>query len=79
MFGSEMASCREIATDQSTVQTNSFLAAFDLADGKELWHTRRTDVPTWSTPTVVKAGDQTQIVFNAPNNSTYYGDSCTSQ
>jgi outer membrane protein assembly factor BamB len=46
------------------VQTNSFLAAFDLTNGKELWRTPRKDVPTWSTPTVVKASEQTQILVN---------------
>jgi outer membrane protein assembly factor BamB len=46
------------------VQTNSFLAAFDLADGKELWRTSRKDVPTWGTPAVAKGSGQTQIVVN---------------
>ncbi len=46
------------------VQTNSFLAVFSLTDGKELWRTPRKDVPTWSTPTVVNVGGQTQILVN---------------
>lgn len=46
------------------VLSNSFLAAFDLDDGKELWRTPRRDVPTWGTPTVVKVGEQTQILVN---------------
>jgi outer membrane protein assembly factor BamB len=46
------------------VQTNSFLAVFSLKDGKELWRTPRKDVPTWSTPTFVKVGEQTQILVN---------------
>jgi len=46
------------------VQTNSFLAAFDLTDGKELWRAPRKDVPTWGTPTVAKVGEQTQILVN---------------
>ena len=46
------------------VQTNSFLAAFDSADGKELWRTPRKDVPTWSTPTIAKAGARTHILVN---------------
>ena len=41
---------------QCDVQTNSFIAAFDLNDGQELWRTERKDVPTWSTPTI--AGNQ---------------------
>jgi outer membrane protein assembly factor BamB len=46
------------------VQKDSFLAVFDLADGKELWRTPRKDVPTWSTPTVVTVGGRTQIAVN---------------
>ncbi len=46
------------------VQTNSFLAVFDLADGREVWRTARTDVPTWGTPTVAKVADQMQILVN---------------
>lgn len=46
------------------VQTNSFLAAFDAASGKELWRTPRKDVPTWSTPAVAKVGDATHILVN---------------
>jgi outer membrane protein assembly factor BamB len=46
------------------VQKDSFLAAFALADGRELWRTPRKDVPTWSTPTVVVAGGRTQIAVN---------------
>lgn len=42
----------------------SFLAAFDLADGKEVWRTPRADVPTWSTPTIVTAAGRTQIAVN---------------
>lgn len=46
------------------VQTNSFLAAFDLADGHEVWRTDRTDVPTWGTPAVVDAAGHPQIAVN---------------
>jgi outer membrane protein assembly factor BamB len=46
------------------VLTNSFLAAFELADGKEVWRTARKDVPTWSTPTVVETPGRKQIAVN---------------
>lgn len=49
---------------QCDVQKDSFLAVFDLADGRELWRTPRTDVPTWSTPAIVTAAGRTQIVVN---------------
>jgi outer membrane protein assembly factor BamB len=37
---------------QADVQKNSFLAAFDVKTGKELWRTSRNDVPTFGTPAV---------------------------
>lgn len=46
------------------VQKDSFVAVFDLADGKEIWRTARKDVPTWSTPAVVTAAGRTQIAVN---------------
>jgi outer membrane protein assembly factor BamB len=49
---------------QADVQKDSFLAAFDATNGKEVWRTPRTDVPTWSTPTVVRDGDRAQVVVN---------------
>jgi outer membrane protein assembly factor BamB len=38
---------------QADVQKNSFLGAFDVATGKELWRTERKDVPTFGTPAVL--------------------------
>jgi outer membrane protein assembly factor BamB len=49
---------------QADVQKNSFLAAFDVATGKEIWRTPRQDVPTWSTPTIHQVGSMTQILVN---------------
>ncbi|HYN06473.1 MAG TPA: PQQ-binding-like beta-propeller repeat protein [Vicinamibacterales bacterium] len=49
---------------QADVQKNSFLAAFDVKTGKELWRTPRQDVPTFSTPTVHQVGGRTQILVN---------------
>ncbi|HVV74070.1 MAG TPA: PQQ-binding-like beta-propeller repeat protein [Verrucomicrobiae bacterium] len=46
------------------VLTNSFLAAFDLKDGTEIWRTPRHDVPTWGTPAIIEADGRTQIVVN---------------
>ena len=46
------------------VLTKPFLAAFDLADGKEVWRTERKDVPTWGTPTFVETPGRKQIVVN---------------
>jgi outer membrane protein assembly factor BamB len=49
---------------QCDVLNDPFLAAFDLETGRELWRTRREDVPTWSTPSVHEAGGRTIVVVN---------------
>jgi len=50
---------------QADVQKDSFVAAFDVKSGKELWRTPRTDVPTFGTPAVVPAANGAkQVVVN---------------
>ncbi len=49
---------------QCDVQKDPFIAAFDLKDGAMLWRTARDDVPTWSTPTVYAAEQNSQIIVN---------------
>ncbi len=49
---------------QADVQKGSFLAAFDARDGRELWRTARSDVPTWGTPTIHEVKGRTQLVVN---------------
>jgi len=49
---------------QADVQQGSFLAAFDVRDGREIWRAAREDVPTWSTPTVHATAKGTQILVN---------------
>ncbi len=49
---------------QCDVITNSFLAAFALADGRELWRTPRRDVPTWGSPTIAITTVRQQVLVN---------------
>jgi outer membrane protein assembly factor BamB len=46
------------------VMKDSFLAAFDVKNGKELWRTPRADVPTWGSPAVISADGRQQVVVN---------------
>jgi len=46
-------------------QKNSFIAAFDLKDGREIWRTARTEIPSWATPTIVQGEHRTELVTNA--------------
>lgn len=49
---------------QADVQKGSFVAAFDVRTGRELWRTPRSDVPTWSTPAVVSMNGREQVIVN---------------
>ncbi len=49
---------------QCDAQKGGFVAAFDLADGRELWRTSREDVPTWSSPTVHVEGERAFLLVN---------------
>jgi len=46
------------------VQKGSFLAAFDVATGEQIWRTERDDVPTWGSPTVDVENDRSQVIVN---------------
>ena len=57
---------------QSDVQTGSFVGVFDVRDGSEVWRTGRRDYPTWSTPTIHRAGGTTQVLCNGFNEIAAY-------
>ena len=49
---------------QCDIQKGSFLAAYNVKDGSQVWRTPREEVPTWSTPTVYKDGDRALLIVN---------------
>lgn len=49
---------------QCDVKKGQFIAALDISDGREVWRTRRDDVPGWCTPTAFKAGGGWQVLAN---------------
>jgi outer membrane protein assembly factor BamB len=50
---------------QNDRHKNSFLAAYDLATGKEMWRTAHEEYPSWATPAIIRAGTRTEIVTNS--------------
>ena len=63
-FGSSPIIFKNMVIVQCDVQQNSFVAAFDVNTGRELWRTPRDDVPTWSTPTIFEGKTRTELVVN---------------
>ena len=49
---------------QADQQKKSYLAAFDLNTGKQVWRTDRDEIPTWGTPALFRADGKDQIVTN---------------
>ena len=51
---------------QADMQKGSYIAAWDLGTGKQLWKTARTDeIPTWGTPAIVRApSGRSELVTN---------------
>jgi outer membrane protein assembly factor BamB len=52
---------------QCDIQKGSFIAAFRLRDGAEVWRTPREELPSWGTPTIVETGGRAELVTNATN------------
>jgi outer membrane protein assembly factor BamB len=49
---------------QCDVEKQSWIAAFDLKDGKELWRTQRGNKPSWATPSSYTHDGSVRIVAN---------------
>ena len=49
---------------QADVHSGSFIAAFDVTDGSELWRTARDEVSSFATPTIVSVDGAAEIVTN---------------
>jgi len=50
---------------QNDRHRDSFLAAYDIATGRELWRSAHEDYPSWATPAIIRQGGRTQIVTNS--------------
>lgn len=63
-FGSSPIIHKNMVFIQCDVQSGSYLAAFDVRTGRELWRAAREDVPTWSTPTIHQGATRTELIVN---------------
>jgi outer membrane protein assembly factor BamB len=61
-FGASPTIYKDTVILQCDVQDESFVAAYKLADGKEVWRTTREEIPGWSSPTVHEFGDMPMLL-----------------
>lgn len=63
-FGSSPIIYKDRVIVQCDIQGQSFIAALQLSDGKEIWRTAREEIPTWSSPTVHEFDGMTMVITN---------------
>src|SRR5687767_14181872 len=49
---------------QADLQKNSFVAAYDIKSGKQVWKTPREEIPSWSTHTVYAGRTRAELITN---------------
>ncbi|WP_346856241.1 PQQ-binding-like beta-propeller repeat protein [uncultured Draconibacterium sp.] len=49
---------------QCDVQENSFIAAYNIKTGEEIWKQNRDEYPGWGTPNIYYDGDRPRVVVN---------------
>ncbi len=64
-FGSSPILYNDLVIVQCDGGKNSFLAAYRVEDGKEVWRKSRDEIPSWGTPTVVEGPGRAELVTNA--------------
>jgi PQQ-like domain len=63
--GSSPIIYKNLAIVQCDVQKNSFIAAYDINDGKRVWFTPREEIPSWGTPTIYEGKTRVELITNA--------------
>jgi outer membrane protein assembly factor BamB len=61
-FGSSPIVYKHLAIVQCDTQSQAFIAAFNLADGKRVWRTNRNEDSSWSTPAIYEGKDHSELI-----------------
>jgi outer membrane protein assembly factor BamB len=55
---------KDLVIVQSDGHKQSFIAAFNLKDGKQVWRVERGEITSWSTPTIYESKTRTELIAN---------------
>jgi outer membrane protein assembly factor BamB len=55
---------RDLVIVQADGHTQSFIAAFNLKDGKQAWRVERNEITSWTTPALYEGGNRTELIAN---------------
>ena len=55
---------RDLVIVQADGHAQSFIAAYNLKDGKQAWRVERNEITSWSTPTLYQSKDRVDLIVN---------------
>jgi outer membrane protein assembly factor BamB len=55
---------RDLVIVQADGHAQSFIAAFDLKSGKQVWRVERGEITSWTTPTISAMSKRTELIAN---------------
>lgn len=55
---------RDLVIVQADGHKQSFIAAFNLKDGKQAWRVERGEITSWTTPTIHETKERTELIAN---------------
>ena len=71
-FGSSPVIHKDKVIVQCDIQEQSFIAAYSLKNGEEVWRTNRDEIPGWASPTVHEFEDITMVITNGTKSARGY-------
>jgi len=55
---------RDLAIVQADGHKQSFIAAFNLKDGKQVWRVERNEITSWTTPAIYQGKNRVELIAN---------------
>ena len=55
---------RDLVVVQADGHKQSFIAAYNLKDGKQAWRVERNEITSWATPTIFQGKDRVELIAN---------------
>ena len=65
-YGSSPIIYKNLVIVQADIQKGSFIAAFDIKNGKQVWLTPREEIPSWGSPTVYEGKQRAELITVGP-------------
>ena len=65
-YGSSPIIYKNLVIVQADIQKNSFIAAYDIKTGNQVWLTQRKEIPSWGSPTVYEGKQRAELITVGP-------------